>query len=200
MTKNVFLGGSRISDLHGMLPKLVCKKLDNIMERNYSILIGDANGVDKMIQNYLFNHSYKKVTVYHSGEHIRNKTDREWNSKHISIDDKKKLNGRELQSLKDTIMAEQADTGYMIWSDIYINKRFGNKCVSNGTMANILNLLSDNKPVIVYYIPDKTNYILKDIKDFNSILLPIIDQIAVAKWNILLKKKNISKPLPSLFD
>ena len=49
----VFISGSRNGLVFGKLPKPVTKKIDDMMVKGYKILVGDANGVDKAVQNYL---------------------------------------------------------------------------------------------------------------------------------------------------
>jgi hypothetical protein len=49
MTK-VFIGGSRrLSQLN----KDLKGRLDNIVERGFTVIVGDANGADKAVQRYL---------------------------------------------------------------------------------------------------------------------------------------------------
>ena len=60
------------------------------MSRNLKILVGDANGVDSLIQKYLCDKNYSNVTVYHVRSHIRNNIGH-WTT--VSIDGKQ-LSGR----------------------------------------------------------------------------------------------------------
>jgi hypothetical protein len=65
---SVFIGGSRaVSWLDG----IVQQKLDDLISRQCSIFVGDANGADKAVQQYLASRGYKHVTVY-CMEHCRN--------------------------------------------------------------------------------------------------------------------------------
>lgn len=60
MTKIVMVSGSRsITDI---TPGL--QSLNRIMELNFSIILGDAPGVDKLVQEYLRNSNYLDVKVY----------------------------------------------------------------------------------------------------------------------------------------
>ncbi|MEG3899233.1 MULTISPECIES: hypothetical protein [unclassified Microcoleus] len=60
MTKIVMISGSRsIKDISAVLPSI-----DRIMELNFSIILGDASGVDKLVQEYLRNSNYLDVKVY----------------------------------------------------------------------------------------------------------------------------------------
>ena len=59
-TKIVMISGSRsIKDISAGLPSI-----DQIMERNFSVIVGDAIGVDKLVQEYLRRSNYLNVKVY----------------------------------------------------------------------------------------------------------------------------------------
>ena len=60
MTK-IFIGGSRKIT---RLPQLVIDRIENITNKNLTILIGDANGVDKYVQKYLSDKNYRNVVVF----------------------------------------------------------------------------------------------------------------------------------------
>ncbi|MEG4445101.1 hypothetical protein QUB47_23740 [Microcoleus sp. AT9_B5] len=60
MTKIVMISGSRsIKDISAGLPSI-----DRIMELNFSVIVGDADGVDKLVQEYLRRSNYLNVKVY----------------------------------------------------------------------------------------------------------------------------------------
>lgn len=60
MTK-VFIGGSRrVSRLNAD----VRERLDGIIEKGLPVVIGDANGVDKAVQQYLQSRGYERVEVF----------------------------------------------------------------------------------------------------------------------------------------
>ena len=46
------------------LPAAVEASLDNIFKEGMEILVGDADGIDTMVQNYCKRANYSKVTVY----------------------------------------------------------------------------------------------------------------------------------------
>jgi hypothetical protein len=45
----------------------VINLLDSIMANGQTVLIGDAFGVDKLVQIYLFERKYQSVVVYYAG-------------------------------------------------------------------------------------------------------------------------------------
>lgn len=61
MTKTVMISGSR-SILR--LPTEAIESLDRIIDLELPVIIGDATGVDSLVQQYLRSRSYQKVTVY----------------------------------------------------------------------------------------------------------------------------------------
>lgn len=60
--RKIFISGSISSK---EIPKDVIKSVDDCRKRNYTILIGDAPGIDKNIQDMLKADNYKNVEVYH---------------------------------------------------------------------------------------------------------------------------------------
>jgi len=126
---NVFISGSISIN---KLPLLAVEKINTIIAKNYRILIGDAKGVDLLVQEYLLKKKYENIIVYFTGENIRNNAGN-WKSNQI-IDDSYKRKGRELYTLKDKAMAREADYGLMIWDG-----------KSKGTLGNIKEMKEQNK-------------------------------------------------------
>ena len=139
----IFFGGSRAAS---KLNKDVKHRIDNVIEKNYSILIGDANGADKAVQKYLFEKGYKNVVVYCMEEQCRNNVGF-WEAKHINAPGNKK--GFDYYSAKDLEMAKEANYGFMIWD-----------AKSKGTLNNVLNLLKSKKKSLLYFYPDKKFYVI----------------------------------------
>jgi len=58
---SVFVAGSRaLSKLNAQ----VKERLDNILRKEFTVLVGDANGADKAVQRYLAERAYRHVVVY----------------------------------------------------------------------------------------------------------------------------------------
>ena len=106
----VFISGSISTKL---LSKNAIAYLEQIVEGAGTILIGDAHGVDRAVQQYLFEQNYQNVIVYFSGETIRNNIGN-WQTKQIS--NPKNLTGRSRYQLKDKVMADDCDCGMMFWN------------------------------------------------------------------------------------
>lgn len=149
----VFLSGSRrISRLN----EEIRRRLHDIIQQNFRIVVGDANGADKALQKYFADVSYPNVTVYCSGETCRNNLG-SWESKKVLVDSH--LKGREFYTQKDKKMADDADYGVMLWDG-----------KSAGTLSNVVELLKRNKKALVYLSPEKTFYLVSSVKDVRELL------------------------------
>ena len=62
----VFVAGSRQIS---RLPSEVRSRLDTMIEKGFQILVGDANGADKAVQQYLADKSYPNVIVHFMKDH-----------------------------------------------------------------------------------------------------------------------------------
>ena len=117
------------------LPGNAIKKIDSIIEKNMTIIIGDAKGIDSNVQRYLIKKGYENVIIYFAGELIRNNIGN-WQT--VNVPNNNNLKGRELYTTKDLKMAKDADYGLMIWD----NK-------SKGTLSNIKEMKKNNKQFFV---------------------------------------------------
>ena len=108
-TTKVFISGS-ISRKRLSENAIACLK--RMIEDHCTILIGDAFGVDRAVQQYLSEQNYRNVIVYFSGGKPRNNTGA-WQTKQIPNPDH--LTGRSMYQLKDKAMADDCDSGMMFW-------------------------------------------------------------------------------------
>lgn len=166
----VFIAGAR--EIRG-LKSTVIDKLNNIIKKEYDIFVGDANGVDKNVQEFLNKKNYKKVTVY-SMENSRNNIG---NWKNIKVISNLTAKTRAYFTEKDKKMAEEADIGFMIW-----NKK------SEGTLNNIINLLILEKKVCLFINQDEKLYHLKKLSDLEKIVFSENSRDLRDKYNFLLKR------------
>jgi hypothetical protein len=151
--KTVFIGGSRsLTRLHDTIKS----RVDNIIRQHFTVIIGDANGADKAMQSYLAAQGYRNVTVYCMGDRCRNNVG-EWQTKRVTINRQKK--DFVYYAAKDEEMAQEALYGFMLWD-----------WRSNGTLNNILNLLRQQKKVLVYFSPEKSCYTLRSFDDLIVLL------------------------------
>ncbi len=137
MTK-VFVGGSRrASRLNGQFRE----RLDNIMEKGFPIVIGDANGADKTVQQYLHSKRYQNVEVFCSNEICRNNIGN-WPTRSIPAESRDRT--AEFYSAKDRVMAQEATVGLMMWDGRSV-----------GTLLNVFRLVGLQKKAVIYTVPEK---------------------------------------------
>ena len=145
----VFLSGSRnITRLNDD----VRNRIQNIIDKGFNIVVGDANGADKAMQCFLAEKDYSNVAIYCSGKICRNNVG-SWKTQKIKVDSK--LKGRAFYTEKDKAMAAEADFGFVLWDG-----------KSEGSISNVLELLNKDKKAVVYFSPQKKFF---DVASTNSI-------------------------------
>lgn len=151
--KKIVIGGSR-----GIryIAEPIRELLDNIIENNDVILIGDANGADKAVQKYLYAKQYKHVIVYCMHGICRNNIG-QWPVE--SVLSTSKIRDANYYGTKDLHMALEADSGIMLWDGL-----------SKGTFRNIINLLDADKQIHVYYQPFKCVSLISSTEDLNNLI------------------------------
>lgn len=131
--ESVFIAGSlSIKNIN----QVFLSRIDNIINENLSIIIGDADGVDKSIQEYLCHKKYEYVTVFHSGSQPRNNIGK-WVTKSILTDFQEGT--KKFYTAKDMAMIASASYGLMLWDT-----------KSTGTLKNVIELVSLNKKSTVF--------------------------------------------------
>lgn len=149
----VFVGGSRrVSNLN---PE-VRKRIDRIIANRFPVLIGDANGADKAVQLYLKSRHYDQVEVFCVEGSCRNNAGN-WPLRKIPAPNHRK--DFSFYEAKDKVMAEEASLGFMIWDGKSI-----------GTLMNVFRLVSQHKTVVVYAVPVKEFFNLRDETEWEDFL------------------------------
>jgi hypothetical protein len=128
----IFVGGSIAVR---QLPSVVEHLLDYAMDNGAGFVIGDAPGVDTMVQSHLANSGYRDVLIYCMSR-ARNNVGN-WPIKHHRAPSG--LTGSEWYAVKDHAMASDASSGLMVWNGS-----------SRGTRANIITILQSGKPCTVW--------------------------------------------------
>ena len=149
----VFIGGSRRVF---RLPTEAKDRLNNVIEKRFAVLVGDANGADKAVQKHLANADYDLVTVYCSGNSCRNNIG-EWKTRHINPPRSKK--DFQFYAAKDREMARDAEFGLMIWDG-----------KSPGTVLNVLNLVRASKKAVLINTPEKRAIAFNSGADWDAFL------------------------------
>lgn len=169
----VFIGGSRrLSRLN----RKVTQTLDRLIERDLTIIIGDAHGADKAVQSYLANKKYRNVIVFCMQNQCRNNLG-DWQSRRVETG--LRNNGFEFYAVKDLAMAKETDYGFMLWDS-----------KSKGTLNNIVSLLRESKPVMIYFSPTKTLHKLTNLGELSKILEKC-DKESIRKFEKALGLSNL---------
>jgi len=168
----VFLSGSRkISRLNDVIRN----RIQNMVDKELQIFVGDANGADKAMQGFLAGIGYQNVTVFCAGTTCRNNVG-DWSTRKIEVSPK--LKGRDFYTQKDKEMAAVADYGFVLWDGR-----------SAGSINNVFELLKREKKVVVYLSQKKEFEKISDPQDIENLLknCDSTDYLAISK------KTNINK-------
>lgn len=149
---NVFIGGSRAVS---RLNPLIRSQLGDLIRRRCTILIGDANGADKAVQQYLAERRYPNVEVF-CMERCRNNIGA-WPTRSIAPPSERK--GFSYYAAKDAVMSQEAKCGVMLWDG-----------KSKGTLQNIVSLIRAGKRSLVYFAPAKGFFLLASDHDLQDLL------------------------------
>lgn len=147
----VFVAGPRAVSA---LNKNVTNILSRIIEKQLIVLLGDANGVDRLAQEYFAEAKYPNVYVYASNGKARNNIG-EWSVHSVEVP--VNIKGFDFYSQKDIKMAQDADNGFMVWNG-----------KSKGTLNNIINLTAQNKKTMIYFIPNQKIYCIDKLDDIEK--------------------------------
>jgi hypothetical protein len=167
---SVFIGGSRTAS---RLNAAVRAKLDELVNRGCTILVGDANGADKAVQQHLANRGYRNVVVY-CVDHCRNNLVG-WPTKRVGAPGARK--DFAYYASKDLAMARDAKCGVMLWDGR-----------SKGTLNNIQNLIDMGRKTLVYLAPERTFQKLSSERDLRD-LLQRCDQAKIRQAQRQIKTK-----------
>ena len=130
----IFISGSKsISSL----PELAKTFIDQFIENNDEILIGDCYGIDAVVQKYIESKGFSNVTVYCSGVIPRNNFTSSAKIRSCA-EAAKGLSGNAFHDVKDIQMANDCDQALMIWDG-----------ESKGTAENIRRMKEMGKPFVV---------------------------------------------------
>lgn len=147
----VFVGGSRhVSRLN----ERVRERLDRIIQKRLPILIGDASGADKAVQQYLHSKHYPSVQVFCAGNLCRNNIGN-WNLRTVPTETRNRT--FDFYAAKDREMAREADIGLMIWDGKSI-----------GTLLNVFRLIAQRKKVVIYNVSERKVWELRNQSDWQT--------------------------------
>lgn len=158
MTKVFIAGSMAIKNL----ARMVTERINNIVNSDFEIVIGDADGVDTSIQQYLFNVGHSKITIFCSGSSPRNNVGK-WPVQVVKTS--YSPGSRAFFTAKDLAMAEIADFGLMIWD-----------AKSTGTLSNIIELLSRKKKTVVFVNKEKMFHTVGTVDHLETLVSCMSDQ------------------------
>ncbi len=149
----VFISGS-MNIKH--LDSKVKERISNIVTSEFEVVVGDADGADTSIQQYLSELCCSKVTVYCSGSSPRNNVGN-W-PVHV-VKTSYSEGSRAFFTAKDLEMAEIADFGLMIWDT-----------KSTGTISNVVELLSRKKKSVVFVNKEKSFKTVGSVEQLEALI------------------------------
>jgi hypothetical protein len=149
----VFIGGSRrVSHLDAD----VRRRLEAMIRKRLPVVVGDANGADKAVQQFFQGRDYSRVTVFCSGKECRNNLGN-WPVRCVRANGNKK--DFRFFAAKDRAMAAEASVGLMIWDG-----------KSAGTLLNVFRLVRLQKKVVVYLAPSRRFVEVKTETDWEALM------------------------------
>lgn len=149
----VFVGGSRRIS---RLDDAIRRRLDSIIKNNLQVVVGDANGADKSVQEYLRLRNYKRVQVFCASSNCRNNLG-DWTVREVQSRARKGT--ATFYASKDREMAAEAHYGLMLWDGKSI-----------GTLVNVSRLTLQGKRVILYVVPERRFCTLRGPSDWDQFL------------------------------
>lgn len=129
------------------LPKDVRKGLKSSMKQHDKIIVGDAPGIDRQVQDYLKKKHYPDVEVYGPGKKVRYNANSKWKVNPIDAPEYPE-GSSEWLAKKDKAMTDRATKGMAI----VLNE--GSKATRN----NIQRLKDQGKPSQVYTLFPKKKH------------------------------------------
>ena len=131
------------------------------MSENKTILVGDAPGIDRQVQDYLKSKKYKNVEVYGPGnKDVRYQADKSW--KKNLIDSNYEEGSKEWLAAKDIAMSDSADEGLAVILD---------KGGAKATRNNVRRLIEANKNVDVYELSEENEKLDKWIENIKKMTI-----------------------------
>lgn len=179
MTK-VFIAGSRQLSRLDADVKL---RIDTMIEKGFTILVGDANGADKAVQRHLAEKGYRNVIVHCMADNCRNNV-ADWPTREVPAP--KGARGFAYYATKDQAMVDDAEYGLMLWDG-----------ESKGTLNSVINMIRQGKPVVVYLAPKRAFQNVRSADDVTG-LLSQCDRASVERFERELGiDQAIHRPSPS---
>ena len=121
------------------LPFEIQNELQRHMKAGNKIIVGDAPGIDRQVQDYLNKQRYDNVEVYGPGKNVRYSANKKWKTNPIDAPEFEE-GSKEWLAKKDIAMTKAADEGLAVVLDEG----------AKATRKNVERLINDNKDVRVF--------------------------------------------------
>ena len=173
----IFIAGARnIVNLNAF----VKARLMSIYNNKHSVIVGNCYGIDTAVQKFFAELHYSDVAVFASNGKARNNIGH-WNVECVQADGS--LKGFDFYKQKDKAMADSADYGFMIWDGC-----------SRGTLNNMINLVEQNKKVLVYTMIFNKMFVIGNMSQLDY-LVGICPRQTSKIYNKLLRERSDSADL-----
>jgi hypothetical protein len=153
-----------------------------MVDQDFAIVLGDANGADKAMQGFLAEIGYRNVTVFCAGKTCRNNLG-SWQTANIIVPSH--LSGREFYAEKDKKMAAQADYGFVLWDG-----------KSVGSINNVIELVIREKPIIVYLSTEQDFFKINKLSDIDIILSKCSNE----EYKTIINKTNFKNKIDKIYN
>jgi len=121
------------------LPDGIRKKVDGYISENKKILVGDAPGIDRQVQDYLKSKKYQNVRIYSPGHKARYLADNKWKNVTVNVPGAEE-GSKEWLAGKDKAMRRDSSEGLAV-------------VIPNGASAtrrNVYDFIEKNKNITVF--------------------------------------------------
>ena len=164
------------------LPRGVRKELKSSMKMGDKIIVGDAPGVDRQVQDFLAKKKYSNVEIYSPGTESRYKAGKDWVN-HLINDTEHEPGSKEWLAKKDKAMTKAATKGLAVILDEG----------SNATRNNISRMESQGKSSKVYML-DKRGKRHDKWVDRKNAPTKSSNYLENSKWNSNSHSKTAPRP------
>lgn len=147
------------------LPKDVAAKIDEMIEMNDKIIVGDAPGIDRQVQNYLKSRHYNNVEIYGPGkDKVRYLANPKWKTN--LIDSKYEPGSSKWLAAKDEAMTKAATKGLAVILDqgAMATRRNAQRLIDQGKMADVFQLSLNDISQDRFVSREEINELLKTIE------------------------------------
>ena len=162
--KRVFVSGSSKTQFDDNpyyrkeLPKPIRDELDKFVKESAGIIVGDAPGIDRQVQNYLKSLNYQNVTVYGPGKQVRYNANPKWATRPIDAPEFEE-GSKEWLAKKDIAMTNDSTEGLAVILDEG----------AKATRKNVARMKEQGKEVKVYELS-------KEAQEFDHWVDELLDE------------------------